>query len=235
MTDATGELASAATAASTDVSGLAGRRFAAVLFDLDGTLVDSTAAVVRSWITWALERGIDPVRLQGYHGVPARAIVADLLGGADVESAAARIDQLELADVGDVELLPGAAEALADLPAGRSAIVTSCTRALAAARVRAAGLASPAVVVTADDVRHGKPHPEPYLLGAERLGAAPRDCLVVEDAPSGIASATAAGMATLAVTTTTPGEQLDADVVVGALSDVVLVADDAGVRVFARQ
>ncbi len=243
MTDAIRELVSAPTDASTDawtdvpadVSGLAGRQFAAVLFDLDGTLVDSTAAVVRSWIAWALERGIDPVRLQGYHGVPARAIVADLLGGADVEAAAARIDHLELADVADIELLPGAAEALADLPPGRSAIVTSCTRALANARIRAAGLASPAVVVTADDVQHGKPHPEPYLLGAARLGAAPRDCLVVEDAPSGIAAARAAGMATMALTTTTPREQLDADAVVRALSDVVLVVDDAGVQVLARR
>lgn len=218
-----------------DVSGLAGRRFAAVLFDLDGTLVDSTAAVVRSWIAWALERGIDPVRLQGYHGVPARAIVADLVEAGDVRAAAARIEELELADVHGIEVLPGAAEALAALPAGRSAVVTSCTRALAAVRIEAAGLTRPAVVVTADDVQHGKPHPDPYLLGADRLGVAPRRCLVVEDAPSGIAAARAAGMATLAVTTTTPREQLVADVVVPTLADVVFAAGEAGVQVLARR
>ncbi|GAB3593653.1 HAD family hydrolase [Angustibacter peucedani] len=223
------------TPAAVDVSGLAGRRFAAVLFDLDGTLVDSTAAVVRSWVAWALERDIDPVRLQGYHGVPARAIVSDFVAAPEVDAATARITELELLDVRGITVLPGASEALAGLPEGRAAIVTSCTQPLAAVRVGATRLEQPAVVVTADDVEHGKPHPEPYLLGAERLGVDPADCLVVEDAPSGLAAARAAGMATLAVTTTTPPEQLAADVVVPTLADVRLVADADGVQVLASR
>jgi mannitol-1-/sugar-/sorbitol-6-phosphatase len=215
------------------LAALSGRRFAAVLFDMDGTLIDSTPVVVRSWVTWALERGIDPKRLEGHHGVPAAQIVRGLVPEADVESAIARINALEIADVDDITVLPGAAEAVAALPEGRRAIVTSCTRPLAAARIEAAGLLAPSVVVTADDVPTGKPDPAPYLLGARRLGVDPADCLVVEDAPSGLVSARTAGAATLAVTTTTPADQLDADAVVGTLADVRFAADAGGVRVLA--
>jgi mannitol-1-/sugar-/sorbitol-6-phosphatase len=215
------------------LAALSGRRFAAVLFDMDGTLIDSTPVVVRSWVTWALERGIDPKRLEGHHGVPAAQIVRGLVPEADVESAIARINALEIADVDDITVLPGAAEAVAALPEGRRAIVTSCTRPLAAARIEAAGLLAPSVVVTADDVPTGKPDPAPYLLGARRLGVDPADCLVVEDAPSGLVSARTAGAATLAVTTTTPADQLDADAVVGTLADIRFAADADGVRVLA--
>jgi sugar-phosphatase len=212
---------------------LAGRRFAAVLFDMDGTLIDSTPVVVRSWITWALERGIPPERLEGHHGVPSAQIVRGLVPESDVEEAIARINALEIADVEGITMLPGAAEAVAALPEARRAIVTSCTRPLAAARIAAAGLRAPSVVVTADDVTTGKPDPAPYLLGARRLGVDPADCLVVEDAPSGLLSARTAGAATLAVTTTTPAEQLDADAVVGTLADVRFAADGDGIRVLA--
>ena len=173
---------------------------------------------------------MDPYRLQGYHGVPSRQIVADLVAPHRVRAAADRIHDLELADVDGVVALPGAVEALAALPAGRAAVVTSCSRPLALARIGAAGLRVPDAVVTADDVRRGKPDPEPFLLGAERLGVAPQDCLVVEDAPSGLAAARAAGMASLAVTTTTDAADLDADLVVTNLADVELVAGPDGVR-----
>ena len=196
------------------------RRYAAVLFDMDGTLVDSTAAVIRSWVVWARLEGVDPVRLQGYHGVPAAQIVADLVEAERVAGALARIDALELADVEGVVPLPGALEALAGLHPQRHAIVTSCAGPLAEARLAAAGLPRPGVVVTADDVERGKPDPAPYLLGARLLGVDPADCLVVEDAPSGLASARAAGCGTLAVTTTHLAGELDADVVVGDLSEV---------------
>jgi mannitol-1-/sugar-/sorbitol-6-phosphatase len=215
------------------LAALSGRRFAAVLFDMDGTLIDSTPVVVRSWVTWALERGIDPKRLEGHHGVPAAQIVRGLVPEADVESAIARINALEIADVDGITVLPGAAEAVAALPEARRAIVTSCTRPLAAARIEAAGLLAPSVVVTADDVPTGKPDPAPYLLGARRLGVDPADCLVVEDAPSGLISARTAGAATLAVTTTTPADQLDADAVVGTLAGIRFAADADGVRVLA--
>jgi sugar-phosphatase len=223
-------------AASTPASllaGLAGRRFEAVLFDMDGTLIDSTPVVVRSWVTWALERGIDPKDLEGHHGVPAAQIVRGLVPEDEVEAAIERINALELADVEGITMLPGAAEAVAALPEARRAIVTSCVAPLAAARIAATGLRAPSVVVTASDVRIGKPDPAPYLLGAERLGVDPSSCLVVEDAPSGLVSARAAGAATLAVTTTTPADELDADAVVGTLADVRFTVDADGVRVVA--
>jgi mannitol-1-/sugar-/sorbitol-6-phosphatase len=208
------------------------RTFAAVLFDMDGTLVDSTPAVVRSWIRWAHEEGLDPRRLAGQHGVPARGIIARLLPAERVEESVARIEAIEIADTADLEVLPGAAEALGTLDgSGRSAIVTSCTAPLAAARIEATALAAPAVVVTASDVVHGKPAPDPFLEAATRLGVDPRDCLVVEDAPSGLEAARAAGCATLAVTTTTAAADLVAEAVVGTLADVRFALVDGGVRV----
>jgi sugar-phosphatase len=211
---------------------LEGRTFAAVLFDMDGTLVDSTPAVVRSWIQWAQEEGLDPRRLAGQHGVPARGIIAGLLPPERVEESVARIEAIEIADTADLAVLPGAAEALRALDgSGRSAIVTSCTAALAAARIEATALGAPQVVVTASDVVHGKPAPDPYLTAAARLGVDPRDCLVVEDAPSGLEAARAAGCATLAVTTTTARADLLAGAVVDTLADVRFSLSDGGVRV----
>ncbi len=203
--------------------------YEAVLFDLDGTLVDSTAVVVRSWLRWAEEEQVDPQLLAGFHGVPSAGIVAALVPEDRRRGALSRIDALELADTDGVVALPGAARALAALPAGRAAIATSCTRGLAAARIAAAGLDAPGVVVTVDDVAAGKPAPDPYLLAARRLGVDPARCLVVEDAPSGLRSARAAGCATLAVTTTTPAHNLDADLVVATLDAVHLVASARGV------
>jgi len=204
------------------LGGLEDREFGAVLFDMDGTLVDSTPNVVRSWVRWAQEEGIDPRRLAGFHGVPSRSIVEHLLPTERVDAAVARIDALELADTDGITVLPGALEALKALSGepDRCAIATSCTVPLARARITATGIPAPQVVVTADDVDRGKPHPDPYLLAAQRLGVDPRDCLVVEDAPGGLESARAAGCATLALTTTTAPADLFADVVVGTLADV---------------
>lgn len=212
---------------------LAGRRFAAVLFDMDGTLIDSTPVVTRSWHRWAAEEDVDPARLAGMHGVPAAGIISRLLPQDRWLAATDRINAMELADTDGIRVLPGAAQALAALPAGRAAIATSCTRALARARIAATHLAAPAEVVTADDTQRGKPAPDPYLLAARRLGTDPADCLVVEDAPSGIAAARAAGCATLAVATTHPvPELLEAgpDAVVVDLSGVELSASGDGVR-----
>jgi sugar-phosphatase len=208
---------------------LAGRRFAAVIFDLDGTLVDSTPAVLRCWIRWAEGEGIDPVRLVHSHGIPAQEIVARLLPPGRRAAALRRITDLELADTHDITVLPGAAEALRALPRDRSAIATSCTRPLAEARIAASGLVRPDVVVTVDDVMVGKPAPDPFLCAAERLLVDPRSCLVVEDAPSGITAARAAGCATLAVTTTTPAERLEADLVVPDLTGVQWETTDGGI------
>jgi mannitol-1-/sugar-/sorbitol-6-phosphatase len=211
-----------------------GRVFDAVLFDLDGTLVDSAAAVLRSWLTWAAENGITPQRLHGFHGMPTTQILAELVTTERVPAAAERLEQLEVSDVDDIVLLPGAARALADVDASRAAIVTSCTAPLAAARIAAAGVVSPAVVVTASDVEVGKPDPAPFLLAARRLGVDPSRCLVVEDAVSGLIAARAAGMATLAVTTTYQAAALEADVVVTDLDDVTFISAPEGVRVVAQ-
>lgn len=210
---------------------LEGRDFAAVLFDMDGTLIDSTPNVVRSWVRWAQEEGIDPRRLAGFHGVPARAIVEHLVDPERVEDSVARIDELELADTEGIEPLPGALESLSTLTGAGAlcAIATSCTAPLAKARIEATALPVPPVVVTADDVSRGKPHPEPYLLAAQRLGVDPAECLVVEDAPGGLESARAAGCATLAVTTTTAPADLFADAVVGTLAEVAFTAVDGRV------
>ncbi|MFC5379845.1 HAD-IA family hydrolase [Aquipuribacter nitratireducens] len=220
----------AATDPTAPAARLTGRAFAAVLFDMDGTLVDSTASVVRCWLRLADEYGVTVEALQAAagHGRPARDIVADLLPETDHVAGLARITELEVADVEGVVALPGAHDALART-AGRSAIVTSCTGPLALARQRAAGVVVPDVVVTADDVRHGKPHPEPFLTGAARLGVDPSRCLVVEDAPAGLAAARAAGMATLAVTTTHEADELHADLVVPDLSYVTWLDAEDGV------
>lgn len=223
--------ASPATTVRADLEAPFDAPFEAVLFDLDGTLIDSTAVVNRSWMSWAEAEQVDPQRLLGFHGVPAAAIVAALVEPARVSAAAARIDRIELTDTGGVVPLPGAVAALAALPSGRAAIATSCGLDLARARIGAAGLDAPDVLVTADQVERGKPAPDPYLLAAERLGVDPTRCLVVEDAPSGLASARAAGCSTLAVVTTTARDELEADLVVTDLSEVRLEAGPDGVLV----
>jgi sugar-phosphatase len=207
---------------------LADRTFEAVLFDMDGTLIDSTASVDRTWARWARLRGLDRASFDVAHGVPARQILATFLPTREVDDAFAEIEAMEVADADGIVVLPGALEALAALPAGRCAIVTSCTHPLALARIAATGLPVPAVVVTASDVEVGKPDPAPYLLAAARLGVDPARCLVVEDAPAGLESGRAAGCATLALGTTHPVGSLRADAVVGTLADVTFAAAGAG-------
>ncbi len=193
----------------------------ALLFDMDGTLVDSTAAVLRGWRTVAAEFPIPPdlFAVVPRHGRPAAEILADLLPRELIPAAAERLDELERTDTGDVVLLPGAARLLAAAPTGRWAVVTSAGRPLARVRLGAAGIDAPALV-TIDDVSRGKPDPEPFLLGAKLLGAPPERCLVFEDAPAGLAAARAAGAKTVAVATTHAADELEADVVVPNLSAV---------------
>ncbi len=174
----------------------------AVLSDLDGTLLDSTPATLRVYRGWMAERGIaepDPYP----HGVPCRQVVERLAPHLDAEVEAREIERREVADVDGVRALPGASALLAaDAPWGLEvAIVTSCTAPLADARLAAAGLTPPSVVVTAERTRRVKPDPDPYLLAAELLGLRPEDCLVVEDAPAGVRAGLAAGMQVVAVRT----------------------------------
>ncbi|MDN5760918.1 MAG: HAD-IA family hydrolase [Microlunatus sp.] len=206
--------------------------FDAVIFDMDGTLIDSTPAVVRAWTTWAIEHGVTADELAGHHGMPSARVVSKLLPDHRHEAAIDRINELEIDDVADIVVLPGAVEALAALRTSRNAIATSCTLSLAKARIAAAELVPPSILVTADQVAHGKPAPDPFLLAAARLGVAPERCLVVEDAPAGLTAAEAAGCYRLAVITTTPEDELVADGIVRNLGDVEFVpSEDGTIRV----
>jgi mannitol-1-/sugar-/sorbitol-6-phosphatase len=212
-------------------SPLFGQRFDAVLFDLDGVLVDSTASVTRSWGRWAVEYGVSAQALQENHGQPAQALVERLLGPERVAAGLARIESIEVDDAATVEAVPGARALFASLPEHRRAVVTSGTPPIATARLRTAGFPLPRTLVTADDVPRGKPDPAPYLLAAQRLGLPAERCLAVEDAPAGIASAQAAGCQVLAVTGTAPAEELAAAALtVDGLDRVTAHVDDDGVR-----
>ena len=178
------------------------KQFAAFLFDMDGTLLNSVIAAERVWATWARKHGLDvDAFLPTIHGVRSIDTVRKQnLTGIDVEQEAAAISQAEIEDVEGVIAIEGVAAFLASLPKDRWALVTSAPLALAKARMGAAGLELPDVVVTAEDVSQGKPAPDCFLLAAKRLGVAAQDCLVFEDAPAGIAAAKAAGASVAVVT-----------------------------------
>lgn len=208
--------------------------FDAVLFDLDGTLINSLPVVERSWITLMGEYGVDPRRLAGFHGIPAAAVLEQLLPAGQRADALARIIDLETSDTEGITILPGAAQALSALPAGRAAIVTSCTSDLAAVRLAATGLPAPPVLVTADQTPVGKPAPDPYLLAATLLQVDPTRCLVVEDATGGLESGRAAGCRTLAVLTHLDPATTLADGMVDTLAAVDWQVDATGVRITLR-
>jgi sugar-phosphatase len=174
-----------------------------VLFDLDGVLVDSTPAVSRVWTIWANKHGFSPEEtVRRAHGRPSITTIRELLPNADHDAENSVVEQMEIEDLEDVVALPGAAELLQSLPANRWTVVTSCTRPLALVRLRAAGLPVPGKIITSNDIVNGKPHPEPYLKGAELLGLAAADCVVFEDAPAGIRAGKAAGAKVIALQTT---------------------------------
>ena len=198
------------------------RRVSAVLFDLDGVLVESRLATERVWLAWALKNKIDEDELRSaMHGVRSADVVRALRPGLDAEAESAEIERRQAEDVEGLRAIPGAAAALRALRADRVAVVTSGTRPLALARLAAVGIEPPAVMVFAGDVARGKPDPEGYLTAARRLGAYPAEALVVEDAPPGIEAGRAAGMATVAVPSThAPDELQRADVVLGSLEEL---------------
>ncbi|WP_149202387.1 HAD-IA family hydrolase [Actinotalea subterranea] len=166
----------------------------ALLFDNDGVLVDSTQAGEAAWREWSRNHGVDPEAvLLGLHGRRSVETVARHLPADQVEAATAEIDALELTTASRTQPIRGAAELLGSMPGGAHALVTSGPRALAEARILAAGLPVPAVMVTSEDVEVGKPAPDPYLRAAERLGVDIARCAVLEDSPNGIAAAHAAG------------------------------------------
>jgi mannitol-1-/sugar-/sorbitol-6-phosphatase len=170
----------------------------ALLFDCDGVLVDSLDAAAVAWNEWGTrwKPGFDFHR-DVEHGRRLTDFVAELVGPEDAAEAAAELAALEREHAVDVHEIPGAAALLANLPAGSWAVVTSGTRDIATARLTAAGIPTPAVLVTADDVATGKPSPDPYLLAAQRLELPPHDCAVFEDAPAGVTAAQRAGVRTI--------------------------------------
>jgi mannitol-1-/sugar-/sorbitol-6-phosphatase len=199
-------------------------RCAALLFDLDGVLINSTPAVARVWHRWALEHGFDPEEVvPRAHGRPSLTTVREYLPSADHEAENREVERREIEDLEGVVPLPGALELLASLPRDRWTIVTSCTRKLAEVRIRAAGLPLPQKFISSNDITNGKPHPEPYLKGAAVLGFPAAECVVLEDVPAGVKAGKAAGARVIAFTTTVQLpvlEEAGADWILQSCADV---------------
>jgi len=199
----------------------------AVIFDLDGVLVDSTAAIERHWRQWAAGHGLDPEEIMRVaHGMRTVETIRVVAPHLDAEEEAAYFEASEAADTDGLVEIDGAVRLTQALPEDSWAVATSGSRDIAMTRLTHVGLPVPTVLVTADDVKRGKPDPEVYLLAAERLGVAPERCIVVEDSPAGIEAALAAGMRVVAVATTHAQEELErADVLAMRLSDIKVLAN----------
>ena len=202
----------------------------AILFDLDGVLVDSTRRVDREWREWAARKGLDGDAIMAIaHGVRTIEVIRRVAPNLDAEAETREIEEHETNDQEGVVVMPGAVELVRSIPDGRWGVVTSGTRDLASTRLRYCGLPVPKVLVTADDVTHGKPHPEPYLKGAEWLGFAPAECVVFEDAPAGIQSAREAGMKVIGMASTYGADRLGhANAVVAKLGQIQIASNGAG-------
>ena len=196
---------------STGPAGAEPIRCQAILFDLDGVLVDSRRCVERVWRIWARERTLDPDRfIRESYGRRTSETLSMVAPELDAAAETAVLDAMEEVETEGLVATAGALDLLRQLPAGRWAIVTSGSRPVATLRLRTAGLPVPEVFVTGEEVRRGKPDPEPYLTAATRMTLSPSDCLVIEDAPAGVEAGVAAGMKVLAVATTHPLAQLGA-------------------------
>ena len=200
----------------------------AILFDLDGVLLDSTRVVAQQYTLWAQENGLDPAEvMKAAHGVRTIEVVRRVAPHLDAEAETLKIEQREAA-AENLTPVPGAVALVNSIPRGLWGVVTSGTRFLATTRMRKFGIPIPDVLVTADDVKHGKPDAEPYRRGAELLGFEPSTCLVVEDAPAGIRAGHTAGMRVISLPTTCPVEELhEADFVVRGLQDIHVKLDGA--------
>ena len=182
---------------------------AGILFDMDGILVSSLGSVERSWAKWGDMRGVDGTKaIATAHGKRAIETIRLLRPDLHDEEELAIIEEIEIADTEGIAVLPGIPQLLASLPAGSWTVCTSATKRLARIRMEHAGLTPPKRFISADMVAHGKPHPEPYLRGAELLGFAPERCLVFEDAPAGCEAGKAAGCTVIATLFSHTAEQL---------------------------
>jgi mannitol-1-/sugar-/sorbitol-6-phosphatase len=205
---------------------------AALLFDLDGVLINSTPAVARVWHRWAVAHGFDPQEvIVRAHGRPSIATLRDYLPHADHEAENRKIERAEIEDLDGVLALPGTLDLLKSLPEDRWTIVTSGTRPLAEVRIKHAGLPLPKKMITATEIVHGKPDPEPYRKAAAMLGFAASDCVVCEDVPAGIRSGKSAGAKVIAFTTTmqaAPLREAGADYVARNCADIRLLDANDG-------
>jgi sugar-phosphatase len=193
-----------------------------ILFDMDGVLISSLGSVERSWTRWAEMRGIDPAyALSIIHGRRSIESVAFLRPDLDAETENRIIEKMEIDDKEGVRALPGVLDLLAALPEGAWTVVTSATGALARVRLAAAGIPASGRIISADDVAKGKPDPAPYLAGAALLGFLPAECVVIEDASSGVNAGRAAGCTVLATTFSHSMESLSAaDYLIPDLTEV---------------
>jgi sugar-phosphatase len=203
-----------------------------ILFDMDGVLISSIGSVVRSWRRWAKLYDVpDAETFEVPHGMRARDIIRTMRPDIDLQVAVRVIEDMEVEDVADLRVLAGVKALLEGLPPERWAIVTSSTQRLLLARLGAARLPVPKRVVSGDMVERGKPDPEPYRRGAELLGFRPEECVVVEDAPSGVGAGKAAGCRVLGVLGTHSAEELhEADWVVESLEGLAVTANDEGLE-----
>ena len=205
----------------------------AILFDLDGVLVDSARVVTRHWERWASRHGVSSKHVMEFaHGRTSAEIIRLVAPHLDAEQEGRLLEADEGDDTDGLEVFEAARRLLHALPPNAWAVVTSGKQRTAATRLRYGGFPTPKVLVTADDVRRGKPAPEPYLLAAQRLGLQPAQCVVVEDAPVGIEAACAAGMRAIAVVTTHRPHALgQADIIVRGIADVVVKTEGHQLRV----
>jgi sugar-phosphatase len=202
-------------------------RCKAILFDLDGVLVNSAECVEKTWRSFAARHQLDVDEVLVYaHGRRTKETIELVAPGLDADYEVATLERNEAMTTEGVYEIPGARELLHSLPPDRWAIVTSGIRADADLRIRFTDLPSPSVMICADDIAHGKPHPEGYLTAAERLGRSPAECIVIEDAPAGIEAAHNAGMRVIAIASTYGRDRLaDADLIVDHLSDLTVLFD----------
>ncbi|MRS17897.1 sugar phosphatase [Enterobacteriaceae bacterium RIT692] len=210
-------------------------KYRGFLFDLDGTLVDSLPAVIRAWSLWGERHGLSAEEVLSYiHGKPAINSLRHFMAGQSEEAIQAEflwLERLEAEDTQGVQAIPGALALLSTLNELQIpwAIVTSGSIPVAHARHKAANLPMPKVFITAENIKHGKPNPEPYLLGAERLGLSATHCVVVEDAPAGIISGLDAGSAVIAMNAPADAPRLnEVTFRVATLEPVNVIKEDSG-------
>jgi sugar-phosphatase len=203
-----------------------------ILFDMDGVLISSIGSVKRCWRRWAKMYGVPNAdEYEVPHGMRAIEIVKMLRPDIDPQEGLRVIEEMEVEDISDLRVLPGVKALLDKLPLERWAIVTSSTRRLLLARLTAAGLPVPERIISGDDVERGKPDPEPYRRGAELVGFRPEECVVVEDAPSGVGAGKAAGCRVMGVLGTHSAAELrGADWIMGSLEGLAVTVNPDGLE-----